>query len=301
MGAGARAPKVSVGLPVHNGESYLEGCLRCLLGQSFADFEVVVSDNGSTDRTEAICREFAGRDGRVRVLREERNRGSSWNFNRVLEESRGTYFKWAAYDDLISAGFVEACVRVLDEDAGCVLSHGAATLIDAEGAEREEYPERMRLDAPRPSRRLREFLHKVGLTNAIYGLIRMEALRRTRGYGSYVNADQVMLAELALHGTFREAPGARFYRRLHAQASGPSNPGWTQLAAWYDPGRAGMRVFPNWRHFAEYLAAIGRAPVGWLEKARCLRELLAWERPRMGVLAREALAACLPPTGRRAA
>src|SRR5262245_57216615 len=93
-------PRVSIGLPVYNGAKYLAEAIDSLLEQTFSDFELIISDNGSTDATPAICEEYAAKDGRIRFLRQEINRGLAWNWNCVLEESRGAYFKWAACDDL---------------------------------------------------------------------------------------------------------------------------------------------------------------------------------------------------------
>ncbi len=99
IGTTAVAP-VSVGMPVFNGERYLEGALESLLGQTYENFELVISDNGSTDRTAAICKSYAARDERVRYLRQEKNRGASWNFNKVYLEANAPFFRWASYDDL---------------------------------------------------------------------------------------------------------------------------------------------------------------------------------------------------------
>lgn len=296
-----RGPKVSVGVPVYNGQDYLEACLRGLLAQTFADFEIIVSDNASTDTTESICRDYAGRDGRIRYVRAEKNQGAAWNYNRVLTLARGDYFKWAAYDDLVSPDLLEAGVRVLDADPGCVIAFGSAMLIDAEGNEKEVYREPMHLDSGSPSERLQEYLTRVGLTNAMYGLMPTSALRAVGGLGSFVNSDTVMLGAMALRGRFRELPEVRFYRRLHAKASAPSNPSLAQLAAWFDPRKKGRPVYPAWRHFAEYASSIRKAPIPWMEKIRCLRVLLSWQRHGLRDLVREGMQAVggrLPGTGR---
>ena len=109
-------PSVSIGLPVYNGEPFVERAINAVLAQTYSDFELVISDNGSTDRTEEICREFAGRDARVKYVRAERNQGAIWNFNRVFELSQGEYFKWAAADDVFLPTFLEKCAQVLDDN-----------------------------------------------------------------------------------------------------------------------------------------------------------------------------------------
>src|SRR3954470_1068595 len=100
MGMSERRPRVSIGLPVYNGQRFLAPAVSSLLAQTFADFELVICDNASTDDTEAICRRFAERDPRVRYHRNEQNVGAAPNFNRALALSTGQYFKWAAHDDL---------------------------------------------------------------------------------------------------------------------------------------------------------------------------------------------------------
>ena len=125
--------RVSIGVPVYNGETYLPQALDSLLAQTYPDVEIVISDNASTDATENICRDYANRDDRIRYYREDVNRGLSWNFNRVFELSRGEYFKWAAADDICVPEFVERCVDVLDEDKSIVCCHARTTKIDPSG------------------------------------------------------------------------------------------------------------------------------------------------------------------------
>jgi glycosyltransferase involved in cell wall biosynthesis len=109
-------PKVSIGMPVYNGESFIHEALNSLLAQSFADFELIISDNGSNDSTEAICKEFAAKDSRIRYFRQAENRGAFSNFQFVLDEAVGEYFMWAAADDRWSNLFINTCVSALEAD-----------------------------------------------------------------------------------------------------------------------------------------------------------------------------------------
>jgi glycosyltransferase involved in cell wall biosynthesis len=95
-----RTPRLSIGLPVRNGEQYLAEALDALLGQSYGDFELIISDNASTDGTEAICRRDAGTDRRIRYIRQQRNIGRAGSHNMVFMRSRGELFKWASDDEL---------------------------------------------------------------------------------------------------------------------------------------------------------------------------------------------------------
>ena len=116
-------PLVSIGMPVFNGEKSLAQALDALLEQDYSNLEVIISDNGSTDRTPMICQEFLKKDSRIKYYRSSENLGSNWNFNRVFDLSSGKYFMWAAHDDLRELSFVRACVEMLEQSAEAVLCH----------------------------------------------------------------------------------------------------------------------------------------------------------------------------------
>ena len=92
-------PIVSIGLPVYNGEAFIGEALDSLLDQTHSDFELIISDNASTDATEAICREYVSRDPRVRYIRQAANQGILANYRAVLNEARSGLFMWASADD----------------------------------------------------------------------------------------------------------------------------------------------------------------------------------------------------------
>src|SRR5215831_12150109 len=108
--------KVVIGLPVYNGQKYLGAAIESHLSQSFGDFDLVISDNGSTDATPQICADFAAKDKRVKFLRSAENRGILWNHRRVLDaiQSKDQYFRWAGGDDIMGPGLLEAMVEVLN-------------------------------------------------------------------------------------------------------------------------------------------------------------------------------------------
>lgn len=123
-------PRLSIGLPVYNGERYLSKSLTALLGQRYDDFELIISDNASTDGTEDICRDYLARDRRVKYVRQPRNIGLAPNHNFVFQQARGDLFKWASYDDLYGRDLLLRCVEALDEHPHVVLSHAHQALID---------------------------------------------------------------------------------------------------------------------------------------------------------------------------
>ena len=109
----ADLPLVSIGLPVYNAERHLAKALDSLLAQDYESFELIVSDNASTDSTQEICTSYAKRDSRLRYHRAEHNMGAIWNFNRVFELATGEYFMWAAHDDLRDPRYVSACLAAM--------------------------------------------------------------------------------------------------------------------------------------------------------------------------------------------
>src|SRR4029078_13195153 len=126
-------PNVSIGLPVHNGERYLSETIECILKQSYRDFELIISDNGSTDQTHAICRAYEASDRRVRCVRHEVNRGANWNFRHVVGLARGRYFRWSSADDLFATDSLMGCVEILDDHSDVVLCYPKTVLIDFSG------------------------------------------------------------------------------------------------------------------------------------------------------------------------
>lgn len=270
MNSAAR-PRVSVGLPVRDGERFLVETLDSLLAQTFTEFELIISDNGSTDATRGICEARAAADRRVRYYRNDRNLGARWNFNRVFELSTGEYFKWAAYDDLLAPSYLERCVEVLDRDPSIVVCFSRAAVIDEEGRPGGDRPYWANTSSPRPHERFDDIIHLRHLDQPIFGLIRASVLRRTPLLRPVAMLDRLLLAELALHGPFHELPETLFFHREHAARPEFALPGYYRQTVWVDPAMEGRLVFPRWRLLAEYCGAIGRAPLTPVERIHCIR------------------------------
>jgi glycosyltransferase involved in cell wall biosynthesis len=146
------SPLVSIGLPVYNGEDYLHLALDLLLTQDYENFELIISDNASTDRTPEICQEYVAKDSRIRYIRQPENRGSTANFNVLLTEARGDYFMWAATDDLWDKSFIKTLLHALVSHPQCVLAfchysfiNEAAEPIERMGSKSIDYGSRTRL------------------------------------------------------------------------------------------------------------------------------------------------------------
>src|SRR5262245_38883261 len=121
MMQGHSRPRVSIGLPVYNGERYLAETLNSMLAQTFEDFELIICDNASTDQTEQICRFYAGKDTRICYVRNATNLGAAKNYRRTFELSSGDYFRWANCDDLFAPESLACCVEILDWKPSVVL------------------------------------------------------------------------------------------------------------------------------------------------------------------------------------
>jgi glycosyltransferase involved in cell wall biosynthesis len=128
-------PAVSICLPVYNGENYVAAAIESMLAQTFADFELIITDNASTDRTGEICRKFADADSRVRYHRNERNVGGARNQTLAVQMARGRYVRLSAHDDKIAPTHLEECVALLEKRPDVVIAFTRTVVIDEVGAE----------------------------------------------------------------------------------------------------------------------------------------------------------------------
>jgi glycosyltransferase involved in cell wall biosynthesis len=269
-------PRVALGMPVYNGENYLREALDDILAQTFRDFELVICDNASTDRTGEICREYAARDPRIRYVRNSSNIGGSPNFNRVFALSDGEYYAWVAHDDRRAPTYLERCVAVLDREPDVSVCFTGTRDIDERGQPLPTAPFTLPTDRPRARDRFRALIRLDHKLEPIYGLFRTDVLRRGPLEGSYADSDRVLLAETALAGPFRQVPAELFYRRIHALQSINVFPGRQARTAWFDPDGAGKLVFPHFRQAVEYARSIGRARLSRGERLGCYGALSGW-------------------------
>jgi glycosyltransferase involved in cell wall biosynthesis len=269
----SKNPRVSIGLPVYNGEEFIAEALDALLCQSFTDFEIIVCDNASADRTVEISEAFAARDSRIRVYRSEKNLGSAWNFNRAFSLATGEYFKWAAADDVCAPEYLSRCVETLDRNPAAVLAYPKTRIIDERGNVLREYEDGMDLRCSKPSCRFRTAMHAIGECNGIFGLIRADVLRKTSLMGNYVAADRVLLVELSLYGQFHEIPEHLFLRRQHPGSSSVRR-GLRNQQQFFDPATLGNIFMYHWKHLSRYWAVAHKAPLRPSEKAHAFFTIL---------------------------
>jgi glycosyltransferase involved in cell wall biosynthesis len=264
-------PKVTIGLPVSNGADYIELALQSLLSQSFTDFELIISDNGSQDATPEICAHYAQLDPRITYFREEKNRGASWNYNRLVAEAKGEYFKWASHDDLCAPEFLARCVQAMDSCSDIVLCFAYSNFIDADGANIGLYFDRLGINQTYPHQRIGRLARKLRYCNSIFGLIRLSELKKTELIGIYLSSDITLLTELALLGKFYQVEEFLFYRRMHEKMSMVANKNKSDLRAWFDPSQRNVKDYNVRRrvHKEKYKAVL-RSEIGLHHKVMCL-------------------------------
>ncbi len=220
MQAGA-CPSVSIGLPVYNGENYLRRALESAIAQTYDDYELVIVDNASTDSTPAICREFAARDPRITYLCNERNIGVNPNFDRCAALAKGRYFTWLAHDDELTPEYLSRHVEVLDQRNDVVLVHSLVQIIDAEGQLVSVYDSALTgSDSERPHERFRALTHIRHAGTPMFGLYRLDALKKTQIMaGNHHAVDRALLAELSLIGKIVQIDEPLFRNREHPDRS----------------------------------------------------------------------------------
>lgn len=212
------SPLVSIGLPVYNGENYLAKTIRSILAQTFADFELIICDNASTDRTQVICEEFARQDARVRYSRNERNLGAGPNYDLAFHRAQGKYFKWAAHDDMLAPTYLEKTVAVLEARPDVAMCSTGITEIGPDDEVVRSYTNSMPgCDGATPAQRLAAVTHYRHQCEDFFGLYRREALEGSDLHGLYSGSDRVLLAEIALRGKIVLLDEPLFLHREHNQ------------------------------------------------------------------------------------
>jgi glycosyltransferase involved in cell wall biosynthesis len=267
-------PRVSIGMPVYNGIPFLKETLDSILAQTFHDFELIISDNASTDETEEICRAYAAKEKRIRYYRQQENQGAAWNHNHVVELATGEYFKWQSHDDLCHPQFVEKCVRILDRDPSVVLCYSKFLRIDEHGRPFQKLSSKINGGASL-AERFRSVLHR-GTCEEIFGVMRRNVLRQTQMLGKYSNSDDNCLAELSLHGSFYEVPEELFLHRIHPRMSTSAYPNKLDRIEWFDPLAKGRITFPLCRQLREYVLLIRRSALPRAIRLHCYLAICGW-------------------------
>ena len=268
-------PCVSICLPVFNGENYVREAIKSVLEQTFANLELIISDNASTDGTADICHDACVRDQRVRYRCAEVNYGLARNFNFAFHMARGRFVMWMGHDDIIAADYVRRCVEAMETDRDVVLCFAYTNYIDEKGILLRGV-ELQNDGAPAsPSERFKTIVAYHHKCEAIFGLMRREVLKKTRLHGGFADSDRVLLAEMGLRGRFELIPDYLISRREHPLRTSMHPDRW-QRTLIFDPSKSGKLMFPFLREAIELFYAVGRAPLPWSERFHCYEHLIRW-------------------------
>jgi len=289
MQTSSNTPRVTIGIPVYNGEEYLASTLDTVLQQTYSDFTIIIADNASTDRTQEICADYAERDARIQYIRNPENVGASGNYTKCFEPAKTEFFRWQNADDPIEPTLLERCVKALDKNPDAVLSYGKTKLIDEHGNFLEDYEDDLDLRQEEPYERYLSCQKNIRLQNLMYGLIRREPLAKTALLANYIAADGVLICELSLYGKFVEVPEHLFNRRIHPEALSQNPEDEDLQKSFWDPSKKKL-VMQTWRTIYERFKSIVRAPIPHSQKWKLSVHVLKIVNRRRKELANELLA-----------
>lgn len=276
---------VSIGIPVFNAAPFLGETLDSVLAQTHDDFEVIISDNASTDATADVIHDYAARDRRIRHYRQPRNIGLGNNWSFVARQATGTWFKWLSANDYCAPRLLQESLVPLRADPSVVLCYGRTQLIDLAGTPLEVYAGDFDATSDDPLQRYRRVRERLHLGTPLQaGVVRLDALRRCGYLPNYRDCDRVLIAGLALIGKFATLPQTLFYRRWDVSvASALRGPLDTERLYHADARRAPL--FMNLPRQRGMLEVALRAPSGLGAKGRALAATFLftdWKRKLFG-------------------
>lgn len=269
-------PFVSIGLPVYNGEDFLEDAIRSVLAQTHDDLELVICDNASTDRTAEICRDCAAGDRRIRLFRNDENLGAALNYNRVFAESRGRYFKWLAHDDRLLPTYVASTVATLEARPDAVMCHSVVDFIDPAGRRLGTYTSSMSGgDSAEVAERFAAVVLQSHACVDFFGMFRHAALVGSELHGTYHGADRVLLAQLALRGRLLQLPMPLVEMREHPNRYTRKHGSVRARQRWHDSRGPAIRV-PSWYVYRAYWRLVGQELADPADRRACKAVLARW-------------------------
>ena len=267
-------PRVSFALPVRNGGDKIRRCLDSLLAQDFEDFEIVISDNASTDGTQDVIREYAARDSRVRPFLNERDVGQIENFNRVVHIARGEYFRWIGADDWIEPEYASSCIAILDHDPGAIaVTNFIRIYVDDKPTRSDEYFGEL-LESERPERRFTRMLWTFHAGDSIYeplySMIRRSVLLSTSLVRMMVKADRILASELSLLGRFHHHHACLTHRWKPSGVTVHSE----EYLKRYRPDRSAELQSTPWRQARVLMSVIRDAPLTTRQRLVCMKAVV---------------------------
>lgn len=249
-------PLVSIGLPVYNGEKHIRRALDSLLAQDYKHFELIISDNASTDATSEICQHYTQYDKRIRYFRNETNQGVLWNFKRVMELASGEYFMWAAADDIWQPQFVAALVAGLQNQPHAAIAMSAVERIRPDGARYDLVKYVDRADPSRMSylKLAMEIASGKPYHLFIYGLYRREFLQKAFDIPPVMGGDRLFICQVALATQFCYVDHVFHIRQLNEHSVAVRYANETLGQTWRDP-------LANWKKLMSVGPYLARSKV----------------------------------------
>ena len=214
-------PRVSIGVPVYNGERYVAKALDILLAQTFQDYEIIISDNGSSDGTARICQEYLARDRRISYIRYEHTVSPVGNFCRTAAHARGEYFTWTAFDDVRPLDAIERCVAALDAHPACVMAHGPVIADCIRKGTTVFIEHRMDLARADVRARIGTFTREMLYNGMLYGVYRLESLRKAI-FTQHPGHDYLLPLQMCLLGPIAYTPSTMLiYQHVWGETDTP--------------------------------------------------------------------------------
>lgn len=270
-----RVPRVSIALPVYNGERYVAEAIASILSQTYRDLELIICDNASTDRTGEICRDFAAQDRRIRYFRNPENLGCAPNFNLAYSLAKGEFFKWQSHDDRLLPTFVEKCVTALDADTDAIMCCTLVGLINAEGVLTGVYDSGTdAMSSESVARRFAAIVLPIHMCTDFYGLARRAAMEGAPLLGSYHGSDNVHLADMALRGKLIKIKEPLFQNRSRPDrySEGVRS---GERSSWFATDRKTPRI-AQWTQYLEFLRCVRRDVPSQTDRLNCYTYLAGW-------------------------
>lgn len=277
------SPKVTIAIPVYNGELFIEQAIESVLNQSFDDWELIICDNASTDSTTSICEGFVKSESRIRYFRNDKNIGAAMNFNRTVELARGSYFRWLASDSSLDSKFIEECVSILDNDSSIAsVSTGFASILSHDGSKLEEIYTNFNFNIESTHVRIKSIIDRVIRIRGpllVWAMMRTKLLSQTGLIRPFIGSDSVFILEYGLKGkiAFIDKPLSKIRRHQDSYSNiKDSNDGveGVREARWFDPNSTGKTYFPHWRRLGEFFKVIVKSENSFTCKFRMVNYLI---------------------------
>jgi len=277
-------PTVSVGLPVYNGGKYLAEAVESILSQDFEDFELIISDNHSTDDTPGICEKYARMDERIRYVRQQNNIGVIRNVLHVLGLSVGRYFMWATHDDLHAESFIRKCLQRISKDESIVLVYPKTQLLNSDSQPLGISHDYIPLDQNTPTDRFLQLIWNLSICNMFFGLYKSALIKHYDSWLQTLFADNLFLARAALTGKILYIDEPLFFRRFTRNYKYESHDDrYVQLISDCDPCLFKLGLYmPHCRLTYAHLDLINQSNISSDEKNVLIGETLKCFRYRYG-------------------